>query len=270
MPPPSMRSGSVPAHARLRPTSSGWRPTRTSWSSWIDDDGYPDSVATAFETDVDRGTVRARPPAGMPIPTDREVSVIGSHIRPQPGIGYDERRYLQLWGRIATAATFTPTRAWGWDEAEVPFFEYSERSVPAVAPLPRGALGGEGPHHPAAARSVLAGAAHDAPAVPVGHGGPGAARDRRGRQPRRVHLVDRAADAHRRHRSRTWRSMSRTTSSTRSPAPMRRTPPRPSSPAARASRSTTSSPSVASSRLAVGLFGAAAAIGLVLVGVTES
>ncbi len=54
---------------------------------------------------------------------------MGSHIHPQPGIGYDERRYLQLWGR-SDGATFAPTRAWGWDEAEVPFFEYSERSVP--------------------------------------------------------------------------------------------------------------------------------------------
>ena len=23
-----------------------------------------------------------------------------SHIRPQPGIGYDERRYVSLWGRL--------------------------------------------------------------------------------------------------------------------------------------------------------------------------
>ena len=75
-------------------------------------------------------------PAGdaVAIPTDREINVIGSHIRPTPGAGYDERRYLQLWGRAAPPSdgqmAFTPTRAWGWDEAEMPFFEYSERSVP--------------------------------------------------------------------------------------------------------------------------------------------
>jgi 1,4-dihydroxy-2-naphthoate octaprenyltransferase len=60
--------------------------------------------------------------------------VVGSHIRPQPGQGYDERRYLQLWGSVEPGAdgqvVFRPTRAWGWDEQEVPFFEYSERSVP--------------------------------------------------------------------------------------------------------------------------------------------
>ena len=68
------------------------------------------------------------------VPTDREVSLTGSHIRPQPGYGYDERRHVTVWGRATAvgadgAVTFEgrPT-AWGWDEAEMPFFEYSERS----------------------------------------------------------------------------------------------------------------------------------------------
>ncbi|MEP6680244.1 MAG: UbiA family prenyltransferase [Chloroflexota bacterium] len=104
--------------------------------SWVDNDGYPLSVATDFHTDAARGAVILAEPAGdaLAIPTDREINVIGSHIRPTPGAGYDERRYLQLWGRAAQPSdgqvAFTPTRAWGWDEAEMPFFEYSERSVP--------------------------------------------------------------------------------------------------------------------------------------------
>lgn len=125
-----MRSGSVPAH---EPTAVDLERLATYPHvvvSWIDDDGYPTSVATTFETDATAGTVALAAPAEMPIPTDRELNVMGSHIRPQPGIGYDERRYLQLWGRATDEATFTPTRAWGWDETEVPFFEYSERSVP--------------------------------------------------------------------------------------------------------------------------------------------
>ena len=103
--------------------------------SWVDAHGYPTSVATDFRTDAGSGLVRLRQPAGdeTAIPTDREISVCGSHIRPQPGQGYDERRYMQLWG-TATAdgegVDLAPTRAWGWDEQEVPFFEYSERSVP--------------------------------------------------------------------------------------------------------------------------------------------
>jgi 1,4-dihydroxy-2-naphthoate octaprenyltransferase len=104
--------------------------------SWVDDDSYPVSVATDFETDAARGEVSLRAPAGeaVAIPSDRTVNVCGSHIRPKPGEGYDERRYLQLWGTAAAAVdgkvVFTPASAWGWDEAEVPFFEYSERSVP--------------------------------------------------------------------------------------------------------------------------------------------
>ena len=104
-------------------------------ASWIDDAGYPLNVATDFDTDTAAGSLRLRQPAGdrLAIPTDRVVNVIGSHIRPQPGIGYDERRYLQLWGTAradGASVLFTPERAWGWDEAEMPFFEYSERSVP--------------------------------------------------------------------------------------------------------------------------------------------
>ena len=124
-----MRSGSIPAHA---PSATDLERLATYpyvVISWIDDAGYPTSVATSFEADPAAGTVRIGSPAGMPIPTDREISLTGSHIRPQPGIGYDERRYLQLWGR-SDGTTFTPSRAWGWDETEVPFFEYSERSVP--------------------------------------------------------------------------------------------------------------------------------------------
>jgi 1,4-dihydroxy-2-naphthoate octaprenyltransferase len=104
--------------------------------SWVADDGYPLSVATTFETDAARGEVILQEAAGdaVAIPTDREVNVMGSHIRPTPGQGYDERRYLQLWGRAEQPTrgrvVFKPTRAWGWDEAEMPFFEYSERSVP--------------------------------------------------------------------------------------------------------------------------------------------
>jgi 1,4-dihydroxy-2-naphthoate octaprenyltransferase len=101
--------------------------------AWVDDAGYPVSVATTFQTDAAAGRVLLDLPQ-PPIPTDREIELVGSHIRPQPGVGYDERRYVSIWGRASEAGAeslaFTPQRAWGWDEQEVPFFEYSERSVP--------------------------------------------------------------------------------------------------------------------------------------------
>ena len=101
--------------------------------SWVGPDGYPLSVAVVAAADAETGSAAFDPPAGLRVPTDGPVSLTGSHIHPQPGYGYDERRHVTVWGRIAQGAdgrlTLTAERAWGWDEAEVPFFEYSERSV---------------------------------------------------------------------------------------------------------------------------------------------
>jgi 1,4-dihydroxy-2-naphthoate octaprenyltransferase len=128
------RGGSVPAHEPSPADFEKLAAYPHLVANWIGDDGYPLGVAVAFETDAAGGTVTLTPPAGVAIPEDREISVIGSHIRPLPGVGYDERRYLQVWGRVSPAPDgrlrLVPTRAWGWDENEVPFFEYSERSVP--------------------------------------------------------------------------------------------------------------------------------------------
>ncbi len=100
--------------------------------TWVDETGYPVSVAIEARIDPDEPIARFEAPGGLAIPTDREVSLTGSHIRPQPGYGYDERRHVTVWGPATmtgqTVAVAGRT-AWGWDEAEVPFFEYSERSV---------------------------------------------------------------------------------------------------------------------------------------------
>jgi len=108
-------------------------------ASWIDDTGYPMSVAVTAEVDPRSGAATFAVPAGLAVPTNREVSLTGSHIRPQPGYGYDERRHVTVWGRVSRGIrpdsmtrvlTLIGRSAWGWDESEVPFFEYSERSVP--------------------------------------------------------------------------------------------------------------------------------------------
>lgn len=100
--------------------------------SWVDDSGYPMQTPARFSVDTEKGHIRfAR--TGLPLPTDREVNVTASHIRPQPGVGYDERRYLSFWGRLTPEGdemVLQPRRHWGWDEGETPFFEYVERSNP--------------------------------------------------------------------------------------------------------------------------------------------
>jgi 1,4-dihydroxy-2-naphthoate octaprenyltransferase len=101
--------------------------------TWVEPTGYPVSVAVEVEVDLAAGTVRFERPAGLAVPMEREISLTGSHIRPQPGYGYDERRHVTVWGHAQPAdgdrLAVTPSSAWGWDEAEVPFFEYSERSI---------------------------------------------------------------------------------------------------------------------------------------------
>jgi 1,4-dihydroxy-2-naphthoate octaprenyltransferase len=104
--------------------------------TWVDTDGYPVSAAVATDVDSDAGTASFDWPAGLAAPTGSPpISITGSHIRPQPGYGYDERRHVTVWGRLVAPesgtvrVTLRAETAWGWDEAEVPFFEYSERSV---------------------------------------------------------------------------------------------------------------------------------------------
>ena len=101
--------------------------------AYVDADGYPMSVATEFEVDAQRGIVSLGNVAGdAQPPRDAQVNVVFSHIRPQPGIGYDERRYVSLWGPLRPTESgleFSPERVQHWDEEEMSFFEYSERGV---------------------------------------------------------------------------------------------------------------------------------------------
>jgi 1,4-dihydroxy-2-naphthoate octaprenyltransferase len=102
--------------------------------AFLDDDGAPLSVATSYRVDAAGGTIQLDAVAGQVAPPEgRELNVIFSHIRPQPSVGYDERRYVSLWGTLARTSsgyTFTPGRAQTWDEQDVPFFQYSELTVP--------------------------------------------------------------------------------------------------------------------------------------------
>ncbi len=101
---------------------------------FLDPDGYPMSVATDYRVDADRGVLQLDPVAGEAAPPEgREISVMFSHIRPQAQSGYDQRRYVTLWGRlqrVGEGLRFSPERSSSWDETRVPFFQYSEVTVP--------------------------------------------------------------------------------------------------------------------------------------------
>jgi 1,4-dihydroxy-2-naphthoate octaprenyltransferase len=101
--------------------------------SFVDADGFPLSAAVTVSVDTEHDRVSFEPPAGLSIPTGSEVGLTGSHIRPQPGVGYDQRRHVTVWGRPQASPDgrlrVTAERAWGWDESDVPFPEYVERTV---------------------------------------------------------------------------------------------------------------------------------------------
>ncbi len=103
--------------------------------AFVDGEGYPLSVATGFRADPERGVVVLDAVAGEEVqpPLDERVNVVFSHIRPQPGIGYDERRYVSLWGalrRVGDGLELEADREQHWDEQDMSFFELSERGVP--------------------------------------------------------------------------------------------------------------------------------------------
>jgi 1,4-dihydroxy-2-naphthoate polyprenyltransferase len=101
--------------------------------AYVDPDGYPVNIAVEFAASMDGIIeVAALAPDLRPV-SDQEVELTFSHIRPQPGVGYDERRYINLWGRSVPSGDglrVAVRRASGWDEADTPFFEYAERGVP--------------------------------------------------------------------------------------------------------------------------------------------
>ncbi len=102
--------------------------------SFIGEDGFPATVAAGFAPGSAEDQIVLGPLAQAMLPaTGQDVGVIFSHIRPQPGVGYDERRYVNVWGTAAVergVVTVLPSRATGWDEVETPFFEYAEKAVP--------------------------------------------------------------------------------------------------------------------------------------------
>ena len=100
--------------------------------AWVGDDGYPMSVASRFTVKGERVSLTEIAEVVSP-PSGRDVNLIFSHIRPRPGEGYDERRYVSAWGRLRRAGkqlAFESRGAYHWDEKETPFFQYSELTVP--------------------------------------------------------------------------------------------------------------------------------------------
>ena len=104
--------------------------------AFVDENGYPVRYATEFDADAASGTIRFRPPAApISLNDGTEINVTCSHVRPYPGVGYDQRRYVSMWGKATISGgvvELRPERTHGWDENRMSFFELCERSVPVA------------------------------------------------------------------------------------------------------------------------------------------
>src|SRR5688572_7710382 len=88
--------------------------------AFVDESGYPVNAAANFRPNVEKGTIELdRPSLPSDIPAGAEVNVTFSHVRPYPGVGYDQRRYVSVWGSVTQSngtLEVTPARTHGWDE----------------------------------------------------------------------------------------------------------------------------------------------------------
>lgn len=104
--------------------------------AYVGDDGYPVNVAADFTADPVTETITLQRPEVPVEPREgAEVNVTFSHIRPYPGVGYDQRRYVSVWGKVTKvngSLEVKPDRTHGWDEDRMSFFELCERSVPTA------------------------------------------------------------------------------------------------------------------------------------------
>ena len=104
--------------------------------AYVGEDGYPMNVAADFAVDEQQGTIKlSRPSVPVEPAEGAEVNVTFSHIRPYPGVGYDQRRYVSVWGKVSKvngSLQVRPERTHGWDEERMHFFELCERSVPSA------------------------------------------------------------------------------------------------------------------------------------------
>jgi 1,4-dihydroxy-2-naphthoate octaprenyltransferase len=104
--------------------------------AYVDEEGYPLNVGTTFKVDENNGTIVLDAPATpVEVREGAEVNVTFSHVRPREGVGYDQRRYVSIWGHAVKAngvLEVRPERSHGWDEDRMAFFELCERSVPTA------------------------------------------------------------------------------------------------------------------------------------------
>ncbi len=100
--------------------------------SLVGKDGYPWSTATDFEITGDKKILLKKPVTQFPL-AGRKVSVLFNHISAIPTGGYNERRYMLIWGKLNEQdgkLKLNPESLTEWDEKILPFPELCARAAP--------------------------------------------------------------------------------------------------------------------------------------------
>lgn len=100
--------------------------------TWIDNDGFPFSVATDFLLS-ENGEILLKKTSSLPPMTDRRVGVLFNHITGIPTGGYTDRRYMLVWGKVSDDKGFLklyPEEISEWDEKVLPFDKLCAAAAP--------------------------------------------------------------------------------------------------------------------------------------------
>ena len=101
----------------------------------IDHDGFPFSVATEFQISP-TGEILLQKPGSPPDLRGRKVGVLFNSITAVPGVGYNQRRYMLIWGTTSEQRgmlKLNPERLSEWDEKILPFDQLCAKAAPQAA-----------------------------------------------------------------------------------------------------------------------------------------
>ncbi len=101
----------------------------------VDHDGFPFSVATDYQISPE-GEILLKKPGSPPDIRGRKVGVLFNSITAVPTVGYNERRYMLVWGTTSEEhgmLKLNPERVSEWDEKILPFDQLCARAAPQGA-----------------------------------------------------------------------------------------------------------------------------------------
>ena len=98
----------------------------------VEKDGFPSSLPTSFEITAQQEIVLKKPTPSTSL-DGRTVGILFNHISAIPAVGYTDRRYMQIWGKLSEQRgklKLAPDKFSEWDEKILPFDQLCARAAP--------------------------------------------------------------------------------------------------------------------------------------------